>query len=188
MVYKDGSNPDHTDCELAILNSATAHAKMGDYGIRTPQQLNDLHETLKVRNVKYHGLPTEIDPNMMVRLGDKDGPLIGTVSLAERSKELPPDMGWGFIEGQMGMGYATEASRELLRFLTTDCGIKEILVWPDPENIASNRVAQKLGFVPGGDVIDLDKEGKLVPVLILPDMKKQDGTKSVSFYGDGGSK
>lgn len=76
------------------------------------------------------------------------------------------------LEGQMGKGYATEAAGELLRRARGEFGFPDITAFPSVENPASNRVAQKLGFVEGGRIPDGDRPGKVYAVWILPGMKK----------------
>lgn len=186
LTLYDGSNPMHLDVALGTFNNPTAYARMGDYGIKTHEDMKQLAENVRIRGLKYHGIPVEGENAIMVvHLGDENGPMIGIVSLCERSPHIPPDIGWGFLEPYMGMGYATEAAKEFLRFVTEDFGIKEIICWSSPTNKQSNRLAEKLGFIEGGTLISSDHGGELVPVLILLGMTRFDGTKSISFGGQG---
>lgn len=188
LTLWDVSNPMHLDVTLATFNNSTAYATMGDHGLRTHEDMKKLAKNVHVRDLKYHGIPVEVENAVMVvHLGDENGPMIGIVTLCERSPHIPPDIGWGFLEPYMGKGYATEAAKEFLRFVMEDFGIKEITCWPSPKNKPSNRVAEKLGFVEGGTLINSDRGGELTPVLILPGMARFDGTKSISFGGQDGA-
>jgi hypothetical protein len=188
LTLYDVSKLEHHDLALGTMNNPTAYASMGDYGLRTHEDMKKLAKNVLIRDLKYHGVPVEVEHLLMVvHLGDENGPMIGIVSLCERSPHIPPDIGWGFLEPYMGKGYATEAAKEFLRFVMEDFGIKEIICWPDPKNKASNRIAEKLGFVEGGALINSDHGGELAPVLILPGMDRFDGTKSISFGGEGGA-
>ena len=71
------------------------------------------------------------------------GPLEGTseIQIGYRIKK----MFWS-------KGYATEGARELLRFALEDMSLKKIVAITDLDNLASQRVLDKLGFFSKGQV------------------------------------
>jgi len=75
---------------------------------------------------------------------------LGWVSLGvpEFLPEVLPavEIGWRFLRKHWGRGYATEAARPLLHYGLTDCGIERILSIRHMDNIASQRVMEKLGL------------------------------------------
>ena len=155
---------------------------MGDYGIRTNEQLDALHDATRLTS------PNKFDLDLvyLISLNNQPSELIGAVTLAQRSEMMYPDIGWALREEFMGKGYATEAAREFLRVLKEDVGVKDICTWPDGNNVQSNRVTQKLGFVEGGSVRVSDEGGKEVVVWILPGMKDVGrGEVEISFWGEG---
>jgi RimJ/RimL family protein N-acetyltransferase len=159
---------------------------MGDYGIRTPSQLDSLHDATHIT----HPVAFDLDLIYIISLRSQPTEFIGYVTLAQRSKDLYPDIGWAFLEPFMGFGYATEAASEFLRALRGEIGIQDICTWPDGKNAQSNRVAQKLGFVEGGTVRVKDEGGeeeeKEVVVWVLPGMKVVGkGEVRISFWGEG---
>ncbi|KAH8679977.1 GNAT domain-containing protein [Tricladium varicosporioides] len=80
----------------------------------------------------------------MVRLKDtKD--VIGVVSY--KHKRTDPDFGYGILPEYWGNGYATEASAEVLRYLTEEVGLSSLLAHTDAGHHNSQRVLKKLGFV-----------------------------------------
>jgi RimJ/RimL family protein N-acetyltransferase len=85
----------------------------------------------------------------------------------------------------MSKGYATEAAREFLRYLREDFGLQEIMVWPGSTNRESRRVAQKLGFVEGGNVRSVEEPGKVDVVYVLPGTKFK--ALTLAMWGDEGS-
>lgn len=151
---------------------------MGDFGITTPEQLDALNKSTRIISFPNVDLIYIISPK-------SDGELIGAVTLAQRTKDLAPDIGWALREGYMGKGYATEAATELLRALREEMGIKDVCTWPNEGNRESNRVAEKLGFVNGGTVRDLKEGGKEVPIWILPGMDKVKEGLEIGLWGDG---
>jgi RimJ/RimL family protein N-acetyltransferase len=174
----DQEDPKHMACMLAALNNPTAHQRMGDFGIRTPAELIAMHLKTRLKS------PILLDRDLIyvIHVGDKNGPLAGAVTIAQRKPAIPGDIGWALLEEYMGKGYATEAAREFLRFLREDFGLKDIIAWPEETNRQSNRVAEKLGFVDGGRIKNADEPGKMVAIWILPGMSRLDENLSISFW------
>ncbi|CAD6576756.1 MAG: hypothetical protein ASARMPREDX12_007997 [Alectoria sarmentosa] len=164
----------HYDCLLAAMNSPTAHINMGDYGVRTPAQFDALNFATRLSPSACDGRVPDTDIYYLLRKGPKSGPLMGAVSLAQRAASTPPDMGWCILEPFMGQGYAAEAGEELLRLAREELGVKEIVSWPGTRNQRSIRVAQKIGFVKGGNIKTSD--GTLIVVFVLPGMVFDSGT------------
>jgi RimJ/RimL family protein N-acetyltransferase len=83
------------------------------------------------------------------------GRLLGSVELFVESREhLRGELGWVFDAGQWGRGYATEATRLLLRFGFDDQGLHRIAATCHPDNTASVRVLQKAGMTYEGRMRD----------------------------------
>ncbi|CAF9927281.1 MAG: hypothetical protein HETSPECPRED_006544 [Heterodermia speciosa] len=169
----------HYDCLLAAMNSPTAHANMGDYGIRTPAQFDALNAASRL-SPAVCGRTPDTDVYYLIRIGDQTGPMIGAVSLMQRASGTPPDLGWCILEPFMGQGYAAEAGKELLRMAREEIGVREVISWPGAANSRSIRVAQKIGFEEGGSIQTKDA-GQSV-VYILPGMKF-DPDMDLSLWG-----
>ena len=168
---------EHQACLVGAINSTTAHQRMGDIGIRTGKQFDAFNAMFRIRHPKFKDGIADDDFYYLLRLGQANttGELIGGISCAQRLTQtgvvLPADIGWCLLESGMGRGYATEAAREVLRWLREDLGLHDIVVFPSETNRQSNRVAEKLGFVPGGRIKDLDQPGMWHSLWILPDME-----------------
>ncbi|KAH6669247.1 GNAT domain-containing protein [Halenospora varia] len=96
----------------------------------------------------------------MVRLKDaKD--VIGIVSY--KHKGADPDFGYGMLPEFWGSGYATEASAEVLRYLTEEVGLSSLLAHTDAGHHNSQRVLKKLGFVrdPESDFVEGSGDDKV---------------------------
>jgi RimJ/RimL family protein N-acetyltransferase len=63
-----------------------------------------------------------------------------------------PEAGWAFAADAWGKGLATEAMAAALAWADANIDAPEIRCIIDPENAASIRVAEKLGFVPIDEV------------------------------------
>lgn len=74
-------------------------------------------------------------------------PFLGWVVLAPH--ELVPgeiEIGWRLRREAWGRGFATEAARSLLAYGLEELGLAEIVADIHPENLASIRVAEKIGM------------------------------------------
>ncbi|KAF7194297.1 hypothetical protein HII31_04330 [Pseudocercospora fuligena] len=168
------------ECLLAAINSPTAHSRMGDFGIRTHEDLDKLFSKALLRAPYFKSGKADQCGYYMIHLGpnSQDGKLIGGTDIVQKGSKLPPDLGWCLLEPYMRQGYATEAAKELMRCVQNDLGegknFKELIVLADEKNQQSNRVAEKLGFVDGGRCPNLDNPGMTYNVMILPGMERVD--------------
>lgn len=179
--------PEQYQCLLDVMNSPTAHARMGDYGVRTPADFDKLNTATRVSPSAFTKLKSPVDVNIdlyyviKLREGPETGALLGGVSLAQRSVRVPPDMGWAVLERFHGQGYATEAARALKQLVQDQLGVREIMAWPGVENMHSINVAKKLGFIYGGKA--RDETGKETVVYVLPGMEFDENT-ILSHFGE----
>lgn len=56
------------------------------------------------------------------------------------------EIGYRLAKSAWGKGYATEAARAVSNFAFTQLGIKRLIAMIDPSNVASIRVAEKIGM------------------------------------------
>lgn len=113
--------------------------------------------------------------------GDEEGDFIGQLHLSFRPEMNCPDFGYAVLPPYEGRGYATEGGKAALEFWRDTIGVKEIFVGTAPDNVKSQRLAERLGFVQRGsfDVIfghppnERKETGGVA--LILPGMKWIEG-------------
>jgi RimJ/RimL family protein N-acetyltransferase len=79
------------------------------------------------------------------------GAFLGNGGLAQFERgvaalESHVEAGWAFVPAAWGKGYATEAMAAVLEWADTVLNIIEIRAIIDHDNLASARVAEKLGF------------------------------------------
>lgn len=84
-----------------------------------------------------------------VTLRDDDR-LIGWVGLIPTPNQHCLELIYGFARDHWGRGYATEAAKALLA--ASEPGLVDATI--DPQNKASWRILEKLGFVPIGEELD----------------------------------
>jgi RimJ/RimL family protein N-acetyltransferase len=78
----------------------------------------------------------------------EDGGFVGTVgpSIQDVDGERLVEIGWHIRPGSKGRGYATEAGAVSRDWAFANLDVDHLISLIRPENIGSNRVAQKLGF------------------------------------------
>ena len=80
------------------------------------------------------------------------GRFIGDVGFADFKRDIEPslkgvpEIGWVLARWSHGRGYATEAARAALRWLTNALGPQRTVCIIDDRNAASVRVAEKCGY------------------------------------------
>jgi RimJ/RimL family protein N-acetyltransferase len=65
---------------------------------------------------------------------------------------VQPELGWALARAAWGNGYATEAARAVREWARGERGIGRLVSLIAPGNVASQRVAQRLGASPGETV------------------------------------
>lgn len=81
-----------------------------------------------------------------------DGAVLGQAGFADFKRDMIPsieglpEMGWSFARHAWGQGYASEAGAAALAWADGALPGREIVAIIDAENLASVRVAEKLGF------------------------------------------
>jgi RimJ/RimL family protein N-acetyltransferase len=104
------------------------------------------------RLLRYAGLWTLMGFGYWVVEEKATGEYLGECGFAEYRREIEPSIvgrpeaGWVFAASAQGKGYATEAMRAVLAWGRVRFGDEGAVCLVDPENRASLRVAEKLGF------------------------------------------
>lgn len=91
------------------------------------------------------------------------GTPIGISGLVNRDGFDIPDLGYGFLDGHTGKGYAREAAIRVLEHATSALYLQEVLAIVSPDNLRSSHLLKKVGFVfsrqdaypPTGEAIDV---------------------------------
>ena len=78
------------------------------------------------------------------------GERVGELCFKGLSCEGTTEIGYGLLPEFWGKGYATEAVKAITEWASRQQGVKLIEAETDAENIASQRVLIKAGFVPTG--------------------------------------
>lgn len=88
----------------------------------------------------------------------EDGRLLGRSGLQYWEQWDEVEAAWAYRFDAHGRGYATEAAAAFISWGWTALGLQEITSMIAPENLASIRVAERLGFTPRGREQRFDRE------------------------------
>ena len=88
---------------------------------------------------------------------DVEGIVVGTIG-AYDYEDNQIEVGYSVDKAWQGRGFATEALREVLKYLTEDEGISCVTAWCAGENAASSRVLEKAGM----KLVQTEKSGLTV--------------------------
>lgn len=122
-----------------LVNDPDFIEHIGDKGIRTLAEAQDalLTGPIAMQDARGHSL-------YVVELKE-EGTLIGMCGLIKRDTLDGIDIGYAYLPGWRGQGYAFEAARAVLDYAPT-LGIQRLLAIVSPANAASNGLLRKLGM------------------------------------------
>ena len=81
---------------------------------------------------------------------------------ANAGSHAQPELGWALIRAHWGHGYATEAAAAIREWAHGCRSINRLVSLISPDNVRSQRVAERLGAVPTEAIIPLDSRRKTV--------------------------
>jgi len=86
--------------------------------------------------------------HFVVAPADDESQLLGTVAVTQVSRELGTgSCGYWIARDRRGLGLASRALGLLVAYAEDDLGLLHLRLWTDVRNVASQRVAEKAGFV-----------------------------------------
>ncbi len=100
--------------------------------------INDTIESRKLGTKQSYGIVS-------------DGHLVGSASIRNINHESRlPEIGYWIVPEYSGKGITTKAVRALTELGLGSLGLDKIILKANPENIGSNKVAEKAGYQPDG--------------------------------------
>ena len=134
---------DHTAALLAfeIANRAYFAASVSDRGDEFFEKFTDGLEAMLAEQ--------EAGVGAYYVLVDEDGSALGRFNLY-RIADGTGELGYRVAERAAGRGVATAAVRELCQLAVKEHGLRTLLAETNHDNVASQKVLEKTGFVPVG--------------------------------------
>lgn len=129
---------------VELLNEPSFLENIGDKGVRTLEEAREYLRTGPLASYEQHGFG--------LLLVTWQGTPIGMCGLLKREGLDAPDIGYAFSPRYWSQGYAIEAATAVLRYAQETLRLNRLLAITKPENQASIRVLEKLGFTFSGMV------------------------------------
>ena len=127
------------DAELLYRNFGT-DPEMAKYSGWNP------YATLEMAQGTVRGfIESYEDPHSYSWVMDVDDVVVGTIGAYDYDQKQI-EVGFSVDKGWQGRGFATEALRKVLAYLTDNEGISRVTAWCAAENIGSRRVLEKAGM------------------------------------------
>lgn len=76
--------------------------------------------------------------------------IIGSCGFARPHGTQEIELGYRFARKHWGKGYATEITKAALQYGFQKLGFSEIIAMTDPQNLASQKILNKIGFTKRG--------------------------------------
>jgi GNAT superfamily N-acetyltransferase len=76
----------------------------------------------------------------------ESGLVVGGIGYFGPPRSGEVEIGYGIVPSHQGRGYATEAVRAMTSWAKTDATVTTVVAGTDPDNPASQRVLEKVGF------------------------------------------
>ncbi|CAM1358631.1 GNAT family N-acetyltransferase [Tenacibaculum xiamenense] len=125
---------------LELLNTPKWKQYIGD---RNVHNLEDATQYIKERMLPQS---ERLGYGNYIVIRKEDGVKIGSCGLYDREGVEGVDVGFAFLPGYEGKGYAYEASQKIMEMAFTDFGISKVSGVTVKENVASQGLLKKLGL------------------------------------------
>jgi RimJ/RimL family protein N-acetyltransferase len=143
-------NPEHCEFLVTLWNTPLCISFEGKTGIDTPEKAKERIEKRFLGEYERNGYGqflVSLKPNPSASFSEC--PLIGTVCLTKGDSpdsHTVPDLGFVTLPEYCSKGYATEASKLLIKYVKEELGVNGVFGFCDPRNVASRRVMEKAGL------------------------------------------
>ncbi|WP_299598974.1 GNAT family N-acetyltransferase [uncultured Microbulbifer sp.] len=133
------SSDEDAQFTLTLVNDPAFHRFIGDRGVRSLEDARNYLRRGPIAMYRDRGFG-------MYRVELKDGTAIGQCGLLKRDGLDDVDIGFAFLPEYRGQGYAAEAAQAVMQWGKRDLGLTRIVAIATPENGASIRLLDGLGF------------------------------------------
>ena len=162
-----GISPDDRDMVFRLFSNAEVNRYLFD-----TEPISDLHGADEI--VQSYLQPEPRLQHRWILVKKTDGAKIGTCGFHCWDKsEGSCEVGYDLFPDFWGMGYMQEAMQAILAFARNEMDIKQVNACIYPENHASIKLADKLGFIFTGQMKDEIFRGQTYPhriyTLVFPE-------------------
>jgi len=125
---------------LGLLNEPSFIQNIGDKGVRTIEDAQRYLREGPMAMYERHGF------GLWQVARKSDGVAVGMCGLLQRDNLPDPDIGYAYLPGFWGQGYAIEAAQATLRHAAGKFGLRRVVAVVSPGNTGSIHVLEKLGM------------------------------------------
>jgi ribosomal-protein-alanine N-acetyltransferase len=125
---------------LRLLNEPSFVQNIGDRGVRTIDDARAYITNGPIASYKNHGFGL-----LLVELKES-GTAIGICGLLKRDVLSDPDLGYALLPDFWSNGYAHESAAAVIDGAGDVLHLQRVLAVVNPENVASIRLLEKMGF------------------------------------------
>jgi len=125
---------------LELLNDPDFIRNIGDRGVRTLEQARQYIQKGPAASYEQHGFGLDLVESK------QPGGSVGMCGLLRRNCHPEVEIGFAFVPAARGRNYAFEAGRAVIEYGLRSLQLPRIVALTAPENLASIRVLEKLGF------------------------------------------
>lgn len=135
---------------LELYNSPNFIKFIGDRNLRTIEDAENHIKEKFLPHFEKHGFGS------FIIIRKSDNKKIGNVGIYMRDGLEAPDIGFSFLRDYEGKGYGFESAKKLMQTAFSKFGLKKISAITIKENVASQKLIEKLGL-------------KYIKIVRLPD-------------------
>jgi len=125
---------------LGLLNDPDFLRNIGDRGVRTLDQARQYILTGAVASYQQHGFGLDLVESK------QSGAKLGICGLLRRDSHPDVEIGFAFLPTARGQKFGFESARAVLDYGMNFLKLPRIVALTAPDNLASMRVLEKLGF------------------------------------------
>lgn len=139
-LYLSRVTVDDASFLVDLLNEPSFLQYIGDKGVRTTEEAVKYIKTEFLDSYAQRGFGL-----LLVTIKPNNTP-IGICGIKKRVSLELPEIGYAFLSKFRSKGYATESARAVIDYACNELGLKRVVAITSPENKASVRVLEKIGF------------------------------------------
>lgn len=123
-----------------LLNTPSFLKYIGDRGVRSVDEARTFIEDRYRQSYRDHGY------GLYIVEQKADGKPVGICGFVRRDALPGPDIGFAFLPQFEGKGYGYESATAIMAYGRDILGFEQVLAIVTPDNHASRRLLEKLGF------------------------------------------
>lgn len=139
-LYLSRVTVDNASFLVDLLNEPSFLQYIGDKGVRATEEAVKYIKTEFLDSYAQRGFGL-----LLVKIKHNNTP-IGICGIKKRNSLELPEIGYAFLSKFRSKGYATESARAVIDYARNGLGLKRVVAITSPENEASVRVLEKIGF------------------------------------------